>query len=457
MSSHSKRGRSQKGFINREKEFQLVENTFNALLDSESVPATPLIDFFGIDGIGKTKMLKQIEYMCKKREIAYIWLDVSIEKSRFISSISKQMQKYKINNEYSESDASKSGFYTSSLQAIELLLGKKPPVVVLLDSIDITNQHQFDWVETMIQTLIKNPQLCIVFASKQKISFERDWSMARKLAPFQLRPLDQTSSELYIKHVGHEIPEEMQKQIFEWTQGYPLAMDVMTRAIATKTFDLTQDEDQRKLVDIIIKRVIDKGILGKVKREEFPKYKKSLSLLAVPRRFNLVIMQELFEEFEPAHAPDSKLEYMALPQDLNVNTNILNWDLQKAGFTIDQAVRNILLLQRRIEEPEVFSAIHAFLAKKNKDLAEIVPTGTDHIRYLLEYLYHSLYSVTTEDMPAIIEQTLERIAQNSAEEVIQFSEEFARDEELRAALKSNVSLIDTFITEQHSKQIRLEG
>ena len=112
---------------------------------------------------------------------------------------------------------------------------------------------------------------------------------------------------------------------------------------------------------------------------------------------------------------------------------MLYWDQPRAGFTIDQAVRNIFLLQQKIEQPTSFYDIHAFLAEKNMELVNVA-TGTDRMRYLREYLYHSVYTVDAHDLPTIIEEIIQNIGQKSPEEVVQFSEEFAVDEELREAL-----------------------
>ncbi len=453
MLSSSGKGRRQGAFINRDSEMRLIQEAFDALMDSERLLGTPIIDFFGVGGIGKTSILRQIEYMCNKRGISHIWLDASTSKSKFVQSVSRQMKKYTVTTERIAGDGSES-FHAISAQAIRHLLAKKPPLVVLVDSVDIANEQQSGWIEPMLSDVIEDTNLCVVLASRQQLSFERDRSMARKLTPFPLKPLNQASSELYLKRVGQRIPAETRKIIFEWTHGYPLAMNTMVQAIGAQHFDFQNDEDQRKLVEIITKRVIDDEVLAKVERAKLARYKESLGLLSFPRRFNLLIIQELFEKFRPSFVSDyrSKLAYMALPTELNQNTDVLHWNPQRAGFTVDQAVRNILLLQQRIERPSSFYEIHAFLAKKNEELVNVV-TGTDRMRYLREYLYHSVYSVDTQALLTVIEEVIQKIRQTSPEEVVQFSEEFAADEELREALGNNVSRIDTFFKEA----IRREG
>jgi len=453
MFSSFEKGRHQKDFINRNSELQLINNAFDALVDNDRLLNTPIIDFFGVDGIGKTSVLRQIQLLCDQRDISCIWLDANDDRSRFLQNISEQMQMYTLAIEQITDNTHKS-FSTSSAQAIKKLLAKKPPVVVLLDSVDVTSEQQSDWIETMLRDVIEDTKLCVVLASKQKLSFERDWSMARKLTLFQLKPLDHAHSELYLSRFKQTMPDSTKNLIFEWTHGYPLAMDAMLNTITENNFDLEKDEDQRKLVDIISKRVIDDQILAKVEPAKLVHYRDSLALLSFPRRFNLLIIQELFTQFAPSLASEfkSKLAYMALPGDLKQNTNVLYWDPPRAGFTIDQAVRHIFLLKQKIEQKERFIEIHAFLAQKNKELMNVV-TGSDRMRYLREYLYHSICSVDAHALAKIVEEVVQKILPTSTiEEIIQFIEEFAVDEDLHEALGSNVSVIDTFIEENKKRE-----
>jgi len=254
MPPSSDKGRHLGGFVNRDNELQFMQEAFDTLVDSQQLLSMPIIDFFGVDGIGKTSILRRIERLCTKRNISYLWLDASASNSQFSRSISRQMKKYTITSEQLITKGKSGSFYENSVQAIKKLLAEKPPVVALLDSVDITNDQQFAWVEPMLREVIEDTNLCVVLASKQRLSFEHDWSMMRKLRPFHLKPLDQISSELYLKRFKRQIPEEARETIFEWTRGYPLAMNAMIDAYP---FDLRKDEDQQKLLETIIRLVID--------------------------------------------------------------------------------------------------------------------------------------------------------------------------------------------------------
>ena len=185
-----------------------------------------------------------------------------------------------------------------------------------------------------LRDLMSHNNLFVVLTSKQRIVFENDWFLARKLTPLQLKPLNRDDSTSYLQSLDDTISPKTRETIFQWTRGYPLAMEVMTKTITERHLDLEKIEDQQQLIAIIIKEVIDKKVLAHVESAQLDWHKAHLLLLCIPRRFNLVIMEELLETFgsPPIRKTQSKLAYMGLPKQLNANTNILYRDMQKAWF-----------------------------------------------------------------------------------------------------------------------------
>ncbi|GAC1487101.1 MAG: hypothetical protein NVS2B12_41730 [Ktedonobacteraceae bacterium] len=131
---------------------------------------------------------------------------------------------------------------------------------------------------------------------------------------------------------------------------------------------------------------------------------------------------------------------MSLPRTLNRDTDVLSWNMLKAGYSIDASVRNIFILKNKIENNERFLAIHRFLAQLNKQLADDVP-GSDRMRYLREYLYHRAITCDPQDMEEIIRQTLHLVAEEPASLFEQFYEEFWQDEELKDVLDERAQLV----------------
>jgi len=225
---------------------------------------------------------------------------------------------------------------------------------------------------------------------------------------------------------------------------------VMTEAVLNEDLDLQNSAHQQSLIQRIMNEVMNNNLLkGVESEEEQTRLRTLLALFSLPRRFNLILMQDLVERFAPQYALKSSLAYMTLPAEINKVTSVLNWSLEHAGYYIATPVRNLFLLQYRIEQPHVYRAIHAFLAEKNDAFAHQV-SGSDHIRYMREYFYHlsyaeenshavsptppEEYSQLQGQLTRYIEQLAQHGLMQSIENSLQFYEEFKQDEELQQAL-----------------------
>jgi hypothetical protein len=278
--------------------------------------------------------------------------------------------------------------------------------------------------------------------------------MARRLTPFPLKPLNLDDSAFYLKSLDDTISPETREVIFQWTRGYPSAMEVMTKALLQHHFDIDKDEDKQQLITIVIKEIIDKKVFAHVEPSQLDWHKAHFLLLSIPRRFNLVIMQELLEKFgsPPIRKAESKLEYMSLPKRLSANTDILHWDMQKAGFTIDQSIRAIFFVYQQVHNFSLFLAIHQYLAEKNRHIATTEVTGSDRVRYLCEYLYHSAQNPDAQTAEAILQPIEQQINTMSPETILQLSEEFRQDEELQEILGKHRENVYTFIAEHLTQE-----
>src|SRR6516162_5226103 len=91
-------------FINRESERELVEDSIRALGNYRNILLrTPIINFYGIDGIGKTSIVQHIEDMCEKEDIRYIRIIANKNAHDFSHDIIQQSKRYNISfDEYYE-------------------------------------------------------------------------------------------------------------------------------------------------------------------------------------------------------------------------------------------------------------------------------------------------------------------------------------------------------------------
>jgi hypothetical protein len=405
-------------FVNREKELAQIDETIEALQGDHYPLQTPIIEFCGVDGIGKTTLLRQIEERCRAKKV--------ICEKKDIRDISAE----------------------DLLESARKLLSQKEPVVIILDSFDTTSEKGLGQFELKLRDLIfASNKICIVLASKSAQRFDNTRSIARKLKIYPLKPLDRENSFFYLNDVGQHLSPELREMIYEWTQGYPLAMDIMVDAFLKKPIDVNNLQDKKDMITTIVDSVINDKLLSSIKLDpvKLAYFQDLLNVLSFPRSFNLVIMQNLIERFAPIHALKSSLAYITLPNKINQVADIISWEMQRSGYSIDASMRNIFLLKSKIEDPDLYISIHMYLMERNKQFAIEVP-GEDRIRYLREFLYHFAKSGTIASRPEALEEELEVLVEKDpSDQFLRFYEEFWQDEDLRDALGLNAKKVITFI------------
>jgi hypothetical protein len=234
-------------------------------------------------------------------------------------------------------------------------------------------------------------------------------------------------------------------------------MNTILNAIETEHLDPNKEKDQKRIVSILTRKVIDGCILRSPYSQDRPYDETVLSLLSIPRRFNLVIMQEIIETFAPRdYRLTNNLAYITLPNRVNevTNASVLTWSMRQGGYRIDAPVRNLFLLKLKIERPQNYVEMHRYLAQLNERFSKEV-SGSDRVRYLREYFYHLANSSEPSSLPPILRENIEQLIQKEPfDSFLQFSEEFAQDEELQEALGTNSTMVSSLLHKNLARTYR---
>jgi hypothetical protein len=313
---------------------------------------------------------------------------------------------------------------------------------MLFDAMDSASPEQLNILQLLLHELIDNGNLFVILASKKSLPFlQNERNIARKLTPLSLQSLSREDCEHFLDSINAQLEPEIRNLILEWTRGYPLAMTIMVESIK-KGGDPRSEQGQAEILAQLKNQVIYQEILRGIDPQKHAYYYSTLQLFSLPRRFNLVIMQDLIEAFLPELRRDGVLAYLSLPKDISETTNVMHWNTLRAGHAVDAPVRTLFLLLLRQEEPERYFAIHTFLAKKNLELAQEV-TGTDCVRYLRECLYHLANSEAPSEESLI--EVVKMISRETPDVFARFAEEFAQDYELKEVLGQHFPVIEATI------------
>jgi hypothetical protein len=442
-------------FVNRETELKLIEEKFSVLLEKNDFVRTPIIEFHGVGGIGKTTMLRKIENLCRDMNLPSIWADASQGLLNFSRAIIQQIQQYNV-----QFTSKSENLPEQSVHAARALL-LQGPIVFLVDCLEAANEEQIIWIEDMLRDLIRDHKLLAILASKRLMPFERTLYIARRFSHAQLHPFDRDNCMAFLNGLEQHMESEIHDIIFEWTGGYPLAINVMVQAIQDHKLDPRLENDQRQLLSILVEQVISRGVLANVTQtpEELAWYETMLSLFSMSRRCNLTVMQKMVEKFAPHYKLGSSLAYVTLPKRINQTTDVLHWNPARAGFSVEAPIRHMFLTKLKLEAPDTYATIHRFLAQTSRQLADQV-SGSDRVRYLQEYLYHSANCEEGTGLEQIVEKTVKRIIAEPPDYFSVFHEDFMSDEELKTALGIHCNTVLS-ITYRHlariNRQIALES
>jgi hypothetical protein len=108
----------------------------------------------------------------------------------------------------------------------------------------------------------------------------------------------------------------------------------------------------------------------------------------------------------------------------------------------------------KAEYPERYFAIHEFLAQTNLRLAREV-SGFDRTRYIRESLYHTASMMDSPTIEQQLMNALQIVELELPETLLQFSEEFSQDAELKEALGKHLTIIQATIV-QYQPNINTE-
>jgi len=411
--------------INREKERKLITDAITALTSDDQLVETPIVNFFGLPGIGKSRLLDEIISIYDPQEVRWLKLDASEDIPIFSAGVLRRIERYCPGAEPPVS-------LQASLSLLETLL-KHSSLVLLVDNIESTDERQVSLLENILEKLILYNNIFIVLASQGELSFHRQRKIQRKLTPSALSLLDRTFSQQYVLTHLPALSEPQQARFFTWTQGHPLAMEELLQAISEHN-NLTDDRVQPQVLQRLLDALVIRHLRERVPQEQ-EWFETMLHLLAVPRRFNVIFIRLLVERFAPeSYRLSSSVEYVKLPQKIGQVTGVLQWKRELAGFTLEEPVRTLLLFQLKLQFAERYHALNLFLAELNWQYACETGHMGDRVQYEKEFVYHRLANAERDGRVGVATAALQQIftlAAGDQKQLIDFQQEFLTDRGLQ--------------------------
>jgi hypothetical protein len=332
-------------FVNRIPELTTIEDNFNKFFSQKEPPTnyTSIFDFYGVKGIGKTSLLQRFSEKLIEINTRYIEVEFYPDVSIFAQRILIQAQKY-IPITPLEDEAE--DVYDQAIQRIKRLL-EQGPLVLLVDAVDTNEKQQIELLETMLSELVGYQTLFVLLTSRHRLHFENERSVRDRLKTYSVEPFNREHSYAYLQQRDPSLSLEQCRVIFDWTRGYPLAMNLLVEIIH-EGLNITEEQGQKQMAQRIADQIFRQELLTTINADEQEWYRNILYLLAIPRSFNLILLQQIIERFQPDYALASSLAYLVLPRKIIQATGVITWDIAQSGFAMDEPIRYILQLNLKI-------------------------------------------------------------------------------------------------------------
>ncbi|MDD2922850.1 MAG: CHAT domain-containing protein [Anaerolineales bacterium] len=404
----------------------VATNGFKA--ENETLPFSAM-EFFGIEGIGKTRALTVVKEICENKGLPFIaiessfkWKDIEDRGtliSEFLRSICEQAGR----------DAGSANFAASASAVLEdmqrlqdggeehqsqlkefigvlaeLYSRVHLPFILLLDKTEYCPQELFDWIGADFARLFveskASPGVALFFAGKGERIRESRWPRFFKKASAQYK-LDLFSPEFTEHHIGAlpdgGIYKPATSLIYDLSNGHPYSTEMIVYELNRLGVDADGVKDQRmKLAESLYKQVIQQHIL-----EDAPDWvKKFVEIASVPRWFKPDLLKRLFSEMDdlpndfPATADAIWFTYKV------AELRSFPWNLvlvTKDAYEIDPFLRKLIQKALSILHPQDTVFLHEKIKKLYIDLDSLDFAVT------LEILFHTAVVATLRNRDALVE------------------------------------------------------
>jgi hypothetical protein len=436
-------GYSSESLVNRKKQI----NQFDLLLDklSHRKPiSTPIIQWHGGPGIGKTSLIELLVDNCRKRDISFSWIDFGfldiktyyedptllIEKVVFggwkVSQKDGEMLMRAIGNfrqtiktmdqlfivAYEKRSQQKIPIDPKWLDELKLVglefeavarqkaglldaneeINRIHPLVIFFDETEDLKREFVNWIEDNIfRPLSLLPMALVVWTGRKPWQWRRPEVRQRvyneKLEVFNGVGVEtQMEAQLTNAGDGEDLAKQLFQNVLDVTGGHPFANKVVIGKINSWTEDknlVTSESfirNQPELFDRIFNDFILKYAFEKLSDEQ----RTACELLGMVRRFDVKMLQEVAKASKLTIFDKMDRDGFRYLLDELKKAQFMDWN---QGFVLDQPLRHLISEYYYWRRKEEYIDINRVALKVNEEWLAI-PVDNRGL-FIIETLYHN--------------------------------------------------------------------
>ncbi len=414
-----------KEFTNRANELNLIEEKVRAIQRGRIV-FTPLVNFHGIIGIGKSWLITQIYYE-NERENESISALVNFGNhlrpdspqarldalAALVKSMERQMEskggelyeKWEDLSQAISGDERPPEVVEDFVDFIRLLTDHHIVPILIFDTTEKASDDLFYWLEEqVIERVVRGDKVVAIFAGRERVRFKK-FEVRRRVEAVELKPFNQEQTGDQLQKIQQKSPDRRRiyeqllealprgivEAVLRFSAGHPLT----SREVLEKLIDISQQRekeigDKEALKEIlgeiggVVDRIIDQVIL----EEAEPKLRAYLRNVFIPRKFNVSHLRFCLRRFEnESYAEKADSFYLDLIARM-VETKLVRWSSDHRGYILDPIVRKMmanLLREHKEKKDEYIERHQAAIELYDSWITKYPENATS---YIIEKLFH---------------------------------------------------------------------
>lgn len=445
-------------FVGRDRELALVADKVEHAQAGLRLRA-PMINFWGVGGIGKTWLLQQIKHRYRfdpehKLARPTFVLDYDFDgaakeeinvihalTSRLEAELAAQSLLQGERAELLQNAKEKTAVATSAFIELLLSLAEETTPLILFDTAEEIDTDQWpDLEEAFLEPLLENERILVITSGRRRAPWWRRVEVRRRAEPIgkcHVRPFDrQTIADQF---AALDIPSApvLANKLFDYTGGNPqLAYEISRSFLALTQADTMSLPPQtgaqfRQQVQAILQ-----AYLADIWDQVPADLQTMINLLAPLRVYRTEELRAMMTRasYKPNEMTDIKL--LRTLRRLEQETHFVWWDDGRNGYVTDRPARAILNQISRLKDEATFQETESYILEFYWRWAR--KYANSNISYVIEILFHqaTLAGSKSETLPTLdsFEPTLKFIDGLLFDSKLTVQRRLQEDEELRSTL-----------------------
>lgn len=392
-------------FVNHQAELEFLATKINQAQMGTNIQH-PLVNLWGISGIGKTWLLKYTEYIHRydlsktilgEKPVCAVYFDFERGSDWEVTAVLRELAlqfQSKLPEPFSTeqpwTEIAKDGDTDLFVKTLKKL-AQKVVLILLLDTTEkLPGEFWTSFEEDVLEPLLITNQIIVVIAGRRRTPRWRRVEVRRRAAPSadgQVEAFKETDIQKQLSKIDIAVSDALAAQLFALSGGNPQLIHQIG------SFLRQQTDETPKSIDIDAYQDQLKGILNTYKihvlsdigeaREQKLAQLEALSVLRFYRTEALRYMLQV-NQLKPSQPADVQL--LSILRQLDETTEIVWWEDSKNGYITAPVLRKVINQLWLLEDEKLFIARHQQALDLYWHWVEQYPENRPI--YLVEICYH---------------------------------------------------------------------